>query len=1145
MAITVDPSQVHSIEVDPSQVQVTPAGTKTGFDGFMGQLKDGLGSFLQGVNPVKIVKDTADTIRTAATHPLDALSGIAQGNARLLDEARDAWKKGDYVAATAHGVNYLLPFGQQLDAAGTKIKDGKVGEGIGDSLALGVQLAAPESIPVRGAVKAAAGKVRNIPALFENPNQVESAAVDFANQRGIPVPAGIATGNKFVQGAQTLADHSPIGSVIAQRAKAAEAQAMTRVAGELADRAHPTAIAPAQAGRDITDALEEKISGYNADANSEYSTLREIEADPANLRTVQVGTKKIPKIDVKSGQTISGQFDEVPDMRDVALPVDLRPVKAALKPVYDGIMRQLPITQQRGSIGVKALENIINGPDHAPVSIVDQDLGTIKAAARGADLPELKTLSQGLAARAVGELHGAVTEAVAKAERTAPNGGQSGNGKTSTAAGISVPEDTGIHPGGTEQGAVGGESNRPGPASSPSDETVVTIPGQPDSRYNARYEIRDIGEIQSSHNPHNFTPNTKYPIRNDRDYGNQLNQRKIIEWSAADQFEPRYHISDNPDAVNGPPLIDMRGTVLGGNGRTMILDRVYKNNPQGADAYRQLLEERAPQFGIDPAEVRQVKNPVLVRVIDDTHLENPAAIQDAVTDFNKTGTAALTPSEQAISDARRVSQETRDAVSARLDKLGQNATMGDVLEGQHGVELMQRLIKDGVVSPQEGAKLFTKDALTADGNARIRQLMTGQYFRDASQLDNVAAGVKGKIERISAPLAHAEREPGYGLDRHVRDAVDLLEQQKVHGASTLDDYLGQLGLIADQFHSPESIELAKALQKRNPNDMTAAVRSYAEHAKYAGQYEGPGLFDLPKPLTPRQAMNDAFGSNLPPGDFTPRELSRVPQQPPDWNATEPVKAEASAVEATPLAPGISAKDEALGALAAGREATRLKYETDAVRKRLPNQGAEGRQVFDQALWTKDAGIERLRALAKQTPAEMPKLARAYLEELFGKATAEGGFSKGEGLRTQWANLGPETKQLLFPNPMLRSDLDKFFTLAKKQAQSPNPSGSALVGSIAAGVGYTLANPVSGLLMNIPIGALSWMLHSPKGVAALTKGLTVSVADKAAATIAAMRILKVAGSAAESLQSQSSQLPTAAEASPSLQNGQPAQIAMLR
>jgi hypothetical protein len=55
--------------------------------------------------------------------------------------------------------------------------------------------------------------------------------------------------------------------------------------------------------------------------------------------------------------------------------------------------------------------------------------------------------------------------------------------------------------------------------------------------------------------------------------------------------------------------VDSNGHALGGNGRTMILQRVYKYNEQGGQAYKELLAKKAQQFGLNPDEVGRMKAP--------------------------------------------------------------------------------------------------------------------------------------------------------------------------------------------------------------------------------------------------------------------------------------------------------------------------------------------------------------------------------------------------------------------------------------------------------------------------------------------------------------------------------------------------------
>lgn len=382
--------------------------------------------------------------------------------------------------------------------------------------------------------------------------------------------------------------------------------------------------------------------------------------------------------------------------------------------------------------------------------------------------------------------------------------------------------------------------------------TQVLIPGG--ESYNGRYRVRELSDVQPSHNGVTFQPNPKYELQNTRDYNNPDNRSKVVNGSLPGTFNPRYHITDNPDATNGPVVVDRSGNAIGGNGRAMILQRVYGNNPEGAQAYRDLLTSKARQFGIDPAEVAGKKAPVLVREVDTGALDKQT-VQAMVTDLNKVGTAALTPSERAIADSRRVSSKTLDFLGDKLEAGGPDATIASTLEGKTGAQVLDYLIQDGVIGPQERAGLAKGDTLTADGKARISRLVLGRFFADPAQMDTVPAAVKNKIERIAAPLAKVERDPEWSLTPDIQGAVTLLEDMRTRGAKNIDDMLNQAGLFGESpQYSPRAVQLARALQKMSPNELTKAVRQYASDAEFAAQ--GPDMFG--NEVTPQTSLEDAL-----------------------------------------------------------------------------------------------------------------------------------------------------------------------------------------------------------------------------------------------------------------------------------------------
>jgi hypothetical protein len=200
--------------------------------------------------------------------------------------------------------------------------------------------------------------------------------------------------------------------------------------------------------------------------------------------------------------------------------------------------------------------------------------------------------------------------------------------------------------------------------------------------------------------------------------------------------------------------------------------------------------------------------------------------------------------------------------------------------------------------------------------------------------------------------------------------------------------------------------------------------------------------------------------------------------------------------------------EAVQALDEGRAATVAKYGAQSV---LDDLNAEPRATFDKLTRPKDASVEQLKAVRELAPQEMPKLGRAVLEDLFETATADGGFGRAQSVQTKWQNLGPQTKHILFGDPAVVANLDRFFALARHSAVNPNPSGSAYLGALAAH-GYFLRDPVSFTTWEIAGAALSKLLRSPQAVRALTQGFGVTVGNKPAASATFAAITKAAADA---------------------------------
>jgi len=99
--------------------------------------------------------------------------------------------------------------------------------------------------------------------------------------------------------------------------------------------------------------------------------------------------------------------------QEMALPVDLRLAKETLTPVYERLKREGALAPLMGgkAEALRALDRLITGPDHAPVSTADAVLSDLKAMSRS-DVLELRGPGKGAAAYAAKQVDGAINMAL-------------------------------------------------------------------------------------------------------------------------------------------------------------------------------------------------------------------------------------------------------------------------------------------------------------------------------------------------------------------------------------------------------------------------------------------------------------------------------------------------------------------------------------------------------------------------------------------------------------------------------------------------------------------------------------------------------------------------------------------------------------
>jgi hypothetical protein len=299
-------------------------------------------------------------------------------------------------------------------------------------------------------------------------------------------------------------------------------------------------------------------------------------------------------------------------------------------------------------------------------------------------------------------------------------------------------------------------------------ETTVEVSGK--GQLPAKYALVEADQLVASHNERTFSPNPDYPTETQtRDYQNTgAEKAKVI--GNADNFKPRYILSDDPSPVNGPPMVDANGVVAGGNGRTMTIKRVYADNPRSAAEFKELMVSKAEQFGISADAVRSMEKPVLVRMLDGVDLRNPRSAR-IVDDLNDVPTQQVDPITQGIATGRRLNTSDVSEISSVLSE---GNTIRDALSTKAANDRVIAVLRRSGTITKVNAPKFINDSgvLSPDGVRLVEGAMMGRVLDDvtvAKKLTALGGNYSRKITDALHGLAVAE---GGGENWSMRKPLD-------------------------------------------------------------------------------------------------------------------------------------------------------------------------------------------------------------------------------------------------------------------------------------------------------------------------------------------------------------------------------------
>lgn len=356
-----------------------------------------------------------------------------------------------------------------------------------------------------------------------------------------------------------------------------------------------------------------------------------------------------------------------------------------------------------------------------------------------------------------------------------------------------------------------------------------------------QYEVVDASTL---------TPTQQKDENQFRDRDRASSQAQIN--NIARNLDPR-KLASSPTMDVGAPLLALDGkTIIAGNGRSMAIQQAYQEG--GADGYRQFLQDNSAHFGIDPAQLNEMENPVLVR-----RLTSPVDIAQVAINSNEQGGMRMSDLEQAKVDARRL--PSMDNFVANDD--------GDINSVDN-----QYFIGQFIKNQPENVRnelLDSRGNLSQTGVQRMRNAMLYEAYGDSQTLsrlientDHGAKNVLNALTSIAPKVAQTQQGIDSGnlsndvnISEDVIQAVEKYNQLNAQGFK-ISDYLAQEDFVGDL--SPEAREILTIFDenRRSGKRIAQVLGAYLDQAQMQGNLSQASMFgdvDFDKLGSLQQAKN--------------------------------------------------------------------------------------------------------------------------------------------------------------------------------------------------------------------------------------------------------------------------------------------------
>jgi len=377
--------------------------------------------------------------------------------------------------------------------------------------------------------------------------------------------------------------------------------------------------------------------------------------------------------------------------------------------------------------------------------------------------------------------------------------------------------------------------------------TSVYLPGEGGrpEKLAARFKLVEARDLVASHDASTFAPRKDYPqgLQERAYHRDKAEQAKVIRNAAG--LIPEYVANTNPDAVNGTPLVDERGVVLGGNSRTMSMQRAYRED--GGARLKAHLADNAAQFGLARKDMEAMEHPVLVRVVDTTARDPKLLVRQ----MNESMTQEMDPRVMQVAMGRKLDD---DAVGKLAESMGTDQTLSEFLDSPASESFITALRRVGIIDARSQTRYMRDGKLNADGKQLVERVLVGKVVGDPDLLSDTNPSVVTALAQAIPYMVQAEAHgDGFNLRNDLREALTAHNDMQRRGLApksakdatrSVREYTRQdtmfgggddaLSHAANALATNERAQvLASVLfAKTGPRQLSSVFRAYADGARH-------------------------------------------------------------------------------------------------------------------------------------------------------------------------------------------------------------------------------------------------------------------------------------------------------------------------